>query len=151
MSVKAPVPTINFNSDKRPDLSRLPPELREQVREPIPLRPLEFYDSLSITGAASFHRNVRINIGSYVPEPEEALAGDTPCVHINMHDYTGKVTLGTIIITTQNIKTAMTSMLRAHLQLGGTLDILEEIQAEARRIEERNLNAYTLDFSNERE
>jgi hypothetical protein len=119
------------NSNFRPDLSRLPREIRENLSAPTPLRPEEGYATVILfqRTPALNHPNARCNASLYRNE-ENALVNVPIGAQLDFADYTGRIPLATVVLGKDVLEKTLSSMLRVYTQMGGNV---EDVIAASKR------------------
>lgn len=118
--------------DRTPDLSQLPPHLRESLTEPIPLRPGEVYGRVLIYKKTPGlnHPNGRILVTKYYKDVTKP-TGVPDGAQFDMVDFTGRGALSTVILTQDNIPPVMGGLIRSFLSMGGTREELLALITES--------------------
>lgn len=116
------------NSGHYPDLSKLPPEIRESLAKAIPMRPNEthvhaiiFRDSPGLN-----HPNARC----VVQAQPNILNKQNPGLQIDVADFSAKISLATVFVRQKNLHEFVTSVVRQYLQLGGDMEKLTHDAAQ---------------------
>lgn len=115
-----------------PDLSKLPPHLRENLTEPIPLRPGEVRGRVFIfrNTPGLNHPNGRVLVAPYhkdVAQPSTTPDG----AQIDVADYTGRLPLATVVLAKKHMPDVMKGLVRNFLAMGGTREELLEMINES--------------------
>lgn len=131
-----------------PDLSRLPPQLREALNQPIPLRPDEKNAAVMLFNktVGMNHPNGRCNVVPF-KRVENSVVAMEKGLQLDFSEFTGRVPLATVIINFTDGAAFAASVLRAYLSLGGDLDVV--LNAVNTKREQTTRTEYFEEQSNE--
>ena len=120
--------------DNRPNFTRLPAHLREQVVGALPRRPNE------VTARVMLFRKVpglnyntgRVLISDYRYDPHDATKPPTGA-QVDAMDPNGRIPLVSIVLNKNAIPTAVENLIRAFLASGGTEEELAQVLDKAKK------------------
>jgi hypothetical protein len=120
--------------DNRPNLSKLPHLIREQLNQAVPHRPNEVATKTVIFKKTQglIHPNARLLITEHRKDPN-VFSGPPDGIQIDSMDFSGRVPLLSLILPKVSVPAVLENIIRGYLALGGTEEGLAEIQAKAKR------------------
>ena len=125
---------MNDYWDRKPDLTRLPPTLKDSLNKPIPFRPHEVRARVLISPTVGQnHPNGRFLIAPHRPNSDSSVIEG---LRVEALDYAGKLPLATIILKNEDFFQALQGALLAYKKAGGSLaqlvNLVEEIDNDGR-------------------
>jgi hypothetical protein len=131
--------------DAKPNLAKLPPQLKQNLTQPIPVRPEEVYGGIHIFKKTQglHHPNGRILVSKYYKDAGEE-SKPTDALQIDFSDFTGRTAVGTLVLKKTQAQVILTSMMRTFLQIGGSVAELESaLQAATNQLQTSVAKPYT--------
>lgn len=118
----------------RPNLAKLPTVIREQLAQPVPLRPNEVRAKIVIfrKSPGLIHPNGRVYVTEYRKDANN-ISGSPDGIQIDSADFSGKSPLSSILLTKQDIPAVIENMLRIYRTLGATDEEINALQKRAEK------------------
>jgi hypothetical protein len=116
----------------RPNLARLPAHVKEQMSQPVPLRPEEVLGRLMVFQNTSGlnHPNARFLVTAF-REGAENYSGPPDGAQLDVMDFSGRVPLSSMILPKTTVESLLVGLARCYLEMGGTIGELESINTRA--------------------
>jgi len=108
-----------------PNLSKLPPHLRESLSENIPLRPGEVHGRVLIfrKTPALIHPNGRVLVTKYYKDAARPV-GIPDGAQIDLVDFSGREPLVSVLLVKENVPAVLGGLVQSFLAMGGSADDL---------------------------
>ena len=111
----------------RPDLRKLPQVVREQLSQPVPLRPTEVHAGVLLfqTTPGLNHPNGRVLVSSHRKDPE-AYTAVPDGIQIDLTDFYGRKPLASIVLTPAAVVPVLENLIRCYVALGATAEDVQQ-------------------------
>jgi len=116
----------------RPNLSKLPAQVKEQMSQPIPLRPEEALGRLMVFRNTSGlnHPNARFLVTSF-REGIDNYSGTPDGAQLDVMDFSGRIPLSSMILPKETVESLLVGLTRCYLEMGGTGEALDAVRTRA--------------------
>jgi len=121
-----------------PNLTKLPQHIREQIAQPVPLRPSEVRTKISLFQVTSGlqHPNGRVLVSEFRQDPDNYV-NKPDGIQIDGSDFYGRKPLLSIVLDKKTAQPVIENMLRCFLALGATKEELAALVSRAEQPLER--------------
>lgn len=122
----------------RPDLRRLPQVVREQMSQPVPLRPTEVHASVLLFQSTPGlnHPNGRVLVSPHRKDPDN-YTGVPDGIQLDMTDFHGRKPLASVVLTAKAAIPVLENLIRCYMALGATPEDVQQLVSNAKLPVER--------------
>lgn len=111
--------------DIQPNLSKLPPHLRENISKTLPLRPYEVHSRIFILRKSPGlnHPNGRVNVSDFYKDAVRP-TGVPDGAQIDTTDFSGRLALASFILAKDKVTAVISGLAKSYMRMGGTREEL---------------------------